>query len=810
MANIVERVGEILKQLSPLDQRIEALVNQLTLKEKVALLSGLDIWRTVPVERLGIPSITMTDGPHGVRASRREAARPSGPTTAFPTGVSMASTWNPALIEKAAAALAEETRGMGCDVLLGPCVNIVRHPLAGRNFEAYAEDPYLAGRIGVAWVKGLQSQGVAASLKHFACNNQEIERFRGNSVVDERTLREIYLPQFETVVKEAKPWTVMCSYNRINGTYASQNNYLLNDILRGEWGFDGLVVSDWAANHTIFESVQGGLDLEMPGPAKYYGQLLEDAVQNWQIEESTIDDAVRRVLKLIIRTGKLDGKQTAGSVNTIEHQQLARDVAAEAMVLLKNDNAALPLDVNAIKSIAAIGPSARGWQISGGGSSRVDPPHVVDPVTALKAKLGDRVKVEYAEGCDNYVEVPTLRGDFKAEYFNNPRLEGEPIVTRSEQALVFGWWFATPDPSVTSMQYSARWTLTLNVAQTGRYAFGVGCTCEVQVFLDGRVIVASGQPDVTIDLEAGKAYDFKVEMKKADDLHFAHIRVGMAYRPDPDNRIQQAAELAARSDVAIVYAGYPENFETEGVDRPTLDLTGEQNALIAAVAQANPKTIVVLNVGSPVAMPWAKDVAAIVLAYYPGMDGAISLTNILSGEVNPSGKLTVTYPHALKDTPAFNNYPGQRDVVYGEGIFVGYRHYDLREIEPLFPFGHGLSYTTFEYSEWTMPEVMKRGETATVYVKVKNTGPVAGKEVAQLYVSDKQASLTRPAQELKGFAKIDLKPGETKTVAFEINERALAFYDPALKQWTVEPGEFEVLIGSSSRDIRVKAKFTLK
>jgi beta-glucosidase len=810
MPTIVERVGEMLKQLTPLDQRVEALVSQLTLREKVALLSGLDIWRTVPVERLGIPSITMTDGPHGVRASRHEAGRPVGPTSAFPTGVSMASTWNPALIEKAAAALAEETRGMGCDVLLGPCVNIVRHPLAGRNFEAYAEDPYLAGRIGTAWVKGLQSQGVAASLKHFACNNQEIERMRGNSVVDERTLREIYLPQFETVVKEAKPWTVMCSYNRINGTYASQHNTLLNDILRGEWGFDGLVVSDWQANHTVFESVQGGLDLEMPGPAKYYGRLLEEAVQHWQIEESTIDEAVRRVLKLIIRTGKLDGKQSAGSVNTIEHQQLARDVAAEAMVLLKNDNATLPLAANAIKSIAAIGPSAIGWQISGGGSSRVDPPHVIDPVTALKAKLGDRVKVEYVEGCDNYVVLPTLRGDFKVEFFDNPRLEGEPAATHTEKTLNGGWWFATPDPAVKSMQYSARWTSKLNVAQAGRYAFGVGCSAEAQVFIDGRVIVTSGQPDVFIDLEAGKDYELKAEMKKADDLVFGSIRVGMAYRPDPDNRIQQAAELAARSDVAIVYAGYPENFETEGVDRPTMDLTGAQNALIAAVAKANPKTIVVLNVGSPVSMPWANDVAAIVLAYYPGMDGAISLTNILCGEVNPSGKLTVTYPQALKDTPAFNNYPGQREVVYGEGIFMGYRHYDLREIEPLFPFGHGLSYTTFEYSEWTMPEVVKRGETATVYMKVKNTGAVAGKEVAQLYVCDKQASLARPVKELKGLAKIELKPGETKTVAFEINERALAFYNPALKQWTVEPGEFEVLIGSSSRDIRLKMKFALK
>ena len=810
MANIVERVGEMLKQLTPLDQRVEALVSQLSLREKVALLSGLDIWRTVPVERVGIPSITMTDGPHGVRANRDEAARPVGPTTAFPTGVSMASTWNPDLIEKAAVALAEETRAMGCEVLLGPCVNIVRHPLAGRNFEAYAEDPYLAGRIGVAWVKGMQSQGVAASLKHFACNNQEIERFRGNSVVDKRTLREIYLPQFETVVKEAKPWTVMCSYNRINGTYASQHNTLLNDILRGEWGFDGLVVSDWQANHAIFESVQGGLDLEMPGPAKYYSRLLEDAVNIWQIEESTIDDAVRRVLTLIIRTGKLDGKQTVGSVNTIEHRQLARDVAAEAMVLLKNDNAVLPIKSGVIETIAAIGPSTLGWQISGGGSSRVEPSQVIDPLSALKAKIGDQIEIVYTEGCDNYVELPTMRGDFKAEFFNNPTLTGEPAATRIDLALNQGWWFATPASAVTSMQYSARWSKTINVAQTGRYGFGVGSSCDAQVIIDGRVIVASGQPEVLINLEAGKDYDFKVEMKKADDLVFGQVRVGMAYRPDPDNRIQQAAELAARSDVAIIYAGYPENFETEGVDRPHMELTGAQNELIAAVAAANPKTIVVLNVGSPVAMPWANDVAAIVLAYYPGMDGAISLTNILCGEVNPSGKLTVTYPQALKDTPAFNNYPGARNVIYGEGIFVGYRHYDYREIEPLFPFGHGLSYTTFQYSEWTMPEVMKRGEAAKVYMKVKNTGAVAGKEVVQLYVSDKQASLQRPVKELKGFAKVALQPGEEKTVTFELNERALAYFDPDQKAWVAEPGEFEVLIGSSSRDIRVKAKFTLK
>jgi len=794
--------------MTTLEQRIEELLSKLTLKEKAALLSGLDIWRTVPIERVDIPSITMTDGPHGVRANRFEAGRPVGPTTAFPTGVSMASTWNPALVEKAAQALAEETRAMGCEVLLGPCVNIVRHPLAGRNFEAYSEDPFLAGRIGTAWVKGMQSRGVGASLKHFACNNQEFERDRGNSVVDDRTLREIYLSQFETVVKEAQPWTVMCSYNRINGTYASQNNYLLNDILRGEWGFDGLVVSDWMANHTIFESVQGGLDLEMPGPAKYYGQLLVDAVQRWQIEEATIDQAVRRVLTLIGRTGKFDGQQIAGSVNTIEHQQLAREVAAEAIVLLKNDGV-LPIKSGQIETIAAIGPSVISWQISGGGSSRVEPSQVNEPLSALKAKLGDQVEIVYAAGCDNYVELPTMRGGFKAEFFNNPALTGEPAATRLDPALNQGWWFATPAPEVTTMQYSARWSKTLTVEQSGRYAFAIGASCEAQVLIDGRVIVANGQPDVTVDLEAGKAYDFQVEMKKADELVFGHVRVGMAYQPEPDTRIQQAVELAERSDVVIVYAGYPENFETEGVDRPHMDLTGKQNELIAAVAKVNPKTVVVLNVGSPVTMPWADDVAAIVLAHYPGMVGADALTDILTGAVNPSGKLTTTWPQSLKDTPAYNNYPGGRSVVYGEGIFVGYRHYDYRAVEPLFPFGHGLSYAAFEYSNLQVAKSVKRGEAVKVAVTVKNVGAVAGHETVQVYVRDEQATLQRPVKELKGFAKVALQAGEAKTIEFELNERALSFYNPDRKQWVAEPGTFEVLIGSSSRDIRVQAAFEL-
>ncbi len=527
-----------------------------------------------------------------------------------------------------------------------------------------------------------------------------------------------------------------------------------------------------------------------------------------RLEEETVDAAVRRVLTLIARTGKFDGQQIAGSVNTIEHRQLAREVAAEAIVLLKNGGT-LPIKSGKIETIAAVGPSARGWQISGGGSSRVEPSQVIDPLSALKAAIGDQVEIVHAEGCDNYVELPTMRGEFKAEFFDNPTLTGEPAATRVDPALNQGWWFATPAPEVTSMQYSARWSKTINVEQTGRYAFGVNSSCEAQVLIDGRVIVTSDQPDVTVNLEAGKAYDFRVEMKKADDLVFGSVRVGMAYRPEPDERIQQAAELAARSDMAIVYAGYPENFETEGVDRPHMDLTGQQNKLIAAVAKANPKTVVVLNVGAPVAMPWIDEVAAVVLAHYPGMVGADAVTDILTGAVNPSGRLTVTYPQTLKDTPAYNNYPGGRNVIYGEGIFVGYRHYDYREVEPLFPFGHGLSYTEFEYSDLKVTSQVKRSETVKVAVTVKNVGAVAGQEVVQVYVSDKRSSLQRPPKELKGFTKVTLQPGEAKTIEFELNERALSFYDPDRKQWVAEPGEFEVLIGSSSRDVRARAAFEL-
>ncbi len=829
------------------DQQVQDLLGQLTLKEKVALLSGRDEWYTVAIERLGIPSLAMTDGPHGVRANQTGEERVQGPATSFPTGVSMAASWNPDLIERVGVALAKETRAMGCDILLGPCVNIARTPLAGRNFESYSEDPYLAGRIGVAWVKGLQSQGVGASLKHYACNNQEIERFRGDSIVDERTLREIYLPAFETVVKETQPWTVMCAYNRVNGVYASEHHYLLTEILRDEWGFEGVVVSDWRANHTIVESVKGGLDLEMPGPAKYYGGLLVDAARNWQIDEATIDTAAGRILRMIVGSGKLDDPSSlpTGAVNTPEHQVLARQLAEESITLLKNEDgvwfgsqttkefkrtAILPLDVDKIKSIAVIGLNAAEARIGGGGSSYLEPLYRVSPLEGLRTKLGDAVQIAYEAGCDNFVEPPVLKSKhltppsgeghgWRAEFFSNTDLSGGAEAERVDASLDF--WRVSPPQGVSKDEFSVRWTGTFVAPDTGRHVFQLNSTGTCRLYLDGNLVLeptpAPQAPAewpfnrgvVAVDLVEGQAYDIRVEYVKPKDVTHSALYLQFAHAPDPDDRMERAVELARQSDVAIVFAGMPQGFESEGDDRPHMDLPGPQDALIKAVAKANPNTVVVLNCGSPVTMPWIDDVSALVLAYYPGQEGGNAVANVLLGEVNPSGKLSVTFPKRYVDNPTFINYPGTKEVRYGEGIFVGYRYYDAKEIDPLFPFGFGLSYTTFEYSDLRVPETAQIGEPVEVSVTVKNTGDRAGQEVVQLYVRDKESSLARPPKELKGFAKIALEPGESKTVRFVLDQRAFSFYDPYQRQWVAEPGNFEVLVGASSRDIHARAMIKL-
>lgn len=823
------------KSKEAIAEKVESLVRQMTLKEKVSLLSGKDIWNTVPIERLNIPSAVMTDGPHGVRAADPHVGRTLGPTTAFPTGISMSASWNPALVEKVGVALGEETRAMNCDILLGPCVNIVRHPLGGRNFETYSEDPYLAGQVGVAYVKGVQSVGVGTSLKHYALNNYEIERFRASTRVDERTMREIYLPAFETIVKETQPWTIMCSYNRINGIYAGENDYMLNKILRDEWGFEGAVISDWAATHTVFEAVKNGLDLEMPGPARYF-RLLEDAVLNWQVDPQSVEKAVRRVLSLVVKSGRMDGNLPKGSVNTPEHQSLARELAEEAITLLKNEGGLLPLKKDSLSQLALIGPNAAEAAIEGGGSSRVEPPYKIHPLDALKAHLGQHAEIRYEPGCDNVDEPVAIskallkdaqgNAGLRAAFYTTSDFSGDPAFVQGGNASEF--WFHIGWSEIGPQIKGVRWSGTLTVEADAEYQFVLYNSGHARVYLDGAQILENDAQDrkapasafaipkgarTVYKLEAGKAYNLHIDLLRhhTEDVITYRLGMGLHFAEGQDPRPARAVEIAKSADVAIVFAGYPDGFETEGTDRPHMRLPGGQNALIEAVAAANPKTVVVLNVGAPIEMPWADKVAAIVLAYYPGLENGNAVSRVLLGEVNPSGKLPITFPRRIQDSPAYINasYPGCREVNYGEGIFVGYRYFDKIELDPLFAFGHGLSYTQFEYSALEVPARVEAGQPVTVRVTIKNTGPVAGKEVVQLYVSDAEASMPRPPKELKRFAKLSLLPGESKVLEFSLDQRALAYYDPAARAWVAEPGRFNVLLGSSSRDIRATGGFEL-
>ncbi len=819
-----------------IETKINSLLKQMTTSEKISLLSGRNAWFTVPIERLGIPSIVMTDGPHGVRTGGPGTDRMVSKATAYPTGISMASSWNRDLIERVGSALAEETRHLGCHILLGPCVNIVRSPLGGRNFETYSEDPYLAGQIGAAYVRGLQSQQVGASLKHYAANNQEYERHRGNSVVDERTLREIYLPAFETIVKETHPWTVMCAYNRINGTYASAHETLLRRILKEEWGFEGVVVSDWGAVHDIHEPVSAGLDLEMPGPARYFGQALEAAVNNWQVTAAHVDDAARRMLRTIFKAGVMAAEPLpAGSGDTPGHRALARELAAESMVLLKNENHRLPLQIDKLKKLAVIGMNAD-REVSGGGSSRVDPHHWVTPLAGLTEKFGDQIEINFALGYDNRVDPQIVEAErfthgkddqpgLEVSFFNNLDLSGEPVLTRVEPDIGMWWGGSSPEAGlVDEKRFSARWTGTLTAPESGDTNFYLLNTGTGRVWLDGELVLsnpvgtitsaavdeASMTASTTISLEKGKRYRFKAEFSSGEMSQYALMR--FSYLPPlgvEGDLLENAVALAAESEAVLVVVGLPDQYETEGHDRPDMQLPGGQDALVRAVFEANPNTIVAVNAGAPVALPWADLVDSILLMHYPGQEGGHALADVLAGDANPSGKLTVSWPKRLEDNPAFIHYPGWKDVHYGEGLFVGYRYYDAKHVEPLFPFGHGLSYTQFDYRDLTLPEEVRPGEDFQVSVSVENTGRMPGQEVVQLYIRDVESTLIRPFKELKGFDKVALDPGESKKITFKLSPRALSYYDPHEKAWIAEAGEFELLVGSGTHDIRLRGAFNL-
>ena len=660
-----------------MNKDLDNIIKEMTLDEKAAICCGRDFWNLHSVERLKIPSIMVTDGPHGLRKQAEDSDHlglsKSVPATCFPSGAGLACSWDRNVLDKVGGALATEALAENVSVLLGPALNIKRSPLCGRNFEYLSEDPYLTSELATSYVNSVQSRGVGTSIKHFAANNQETRRMTISSEVDERTLREIYLPGFEGPVKNAQPWTVMCAYNKLNGEYCSENPYLLDCILRKEWGFKGFVVSDWGAVNERVDALKAGLELEMPSSNGTGIRKIIEAINSGELEMNVLDEAVRRVLGIIYKAAV--GKAEVSEFDSSKNHNLAREVAGECLVLLKNEDTLLPLKKEG--KIAVIGELSMKPRYQGGGSSHINPTKIEIPFEELQ-NVGAGATLSYSQG-------------------------------------------------------------------------------------------------------------YSLDTDEIDESMFS-----------------AAVKMASEADVAVLYIGLPERLESEGYDRVDMELPANQNALIDAVAEVNRKTVVVLANGSPVEMPWVSRVGAILEAYLGGQAVGGAIADILFGDVNPSGKLAESFPEYLGQNPSFTNFPGGHDKVeYREGLFIGYRYYDKTGIPVLFPFGHGLSYTSFRYSGLKVNQIsISDKELLKVSISIKNTGHIAGKEIVQLYVRDLESSVVRPDKELKAFAKVSLNPGEERVVEFKLGKRAFAFYNTQIGDWYVESGEFEILVGASATDIR--------
>lgn len=811
------------------------LLRQMTLQEKVSMLAGSDMWHTTAVERLGIPAVKVTDGPNGARGGGDFTGGVKA--ACFPAGIALASTWNVDLVERIGQALAQDARTKGASVLLAPTVNIHRSPLNGRNFECYSEDPYLSGKMATAYIKGVQSQGVGATIKHFVCNDSEYQRNSISSEVDERTLREIYLAPFQAAVEEARPWAVMASYNKVNGTFASENSYTLTKILREEWGFDGIVMSDWFGTQSTVDSVNAGLDLEMPGPGAWRKEKLLQAVERGEVAEATIDESVRRLLRLIERVGVFENPDEAQeqAIDRPEHRAVAREAAAEGIVLLKNADNVLPLQPEKLTSLAIIGPNAKTARIMAGGSAQVNAHYAITPFDAVTSRAGEDVQLGYEAGCTNHKLQPLLDVNLltageasvdhglTTDYFNNLDLSGSPVHTEVTAASELFWLGQLPD-GVDRQQFSVRASGQFTPDETGVYQFSLVSAGLSRLRIDGQEVVdnwtsqqpgdsyfgmGSGEVTASIKMVAGQSYALAIEYARSGSP-FTAVRLG-CLPPQPVDAIERAVALAKGADVALIFAGLSAEWESEGFDRPDLELVGEQNRLIESVAAVNKNTVVVLNTGSPIAMPWLDQVAGVAQAWYPGQECGNAIADVLFGDVNPSGKLPQTFPARLEDNPAYINYPGENGQVrYGEGIFVGYRYYEKKQVKPLFPFGFGLSYTTFNYDALRLSaSEIGPDDSLRVSIDISNTGTRAGQEIVQLYIRDKTASVQRPDKELKAFAKVHLAAGERRTVTFTLARNALAYYDIVKRAWIAEAGEFDVSVGSSSQDIHATSAFVL-
>ena len=815
-----------------IEKQIQALLEEMTPAEKVNMCHAVTKFTSGGVPRLGIPPLSMSDGPHGVR---EEIAADSWDAvggdqdyaTYLPTGTALAATWNRECARLFGEVLGAEARDRGKDVILGPGVNMVRSPLCGRNFEYYGEDPYQAGELAAEAIQGIQSQGTAACVKRFALNSQELRRHEVNATCSERALRELYLPAFESAVVKGGAMTLMGAYNRFRGQKCCQNDYLLNQILKKEWGFDGVVISDWAGVTDTFEAARNGMDIEMGTGEEYHNYYLADpflrAVENGEIEMAVLDDKVRRILRLMFRLGVIgDGsRRPAGERNTPAHQAAARAIASEAITLLKNEKSLLPLDAGKIRRLLVVGDNADCRHHFGGHSSAVKALYEVTPLEGLKRLLeGSGVEIRsfrgYPVGSGAGLPIPSslmgivdagagTRG-WSCEIYDNHRRIGEPVRSLPLESPEFdpakdlpeelrGKDFGVMIKGVLTPKKSEAWTFVLD-----------GCSqaclgCEGVNFVENCKSEENVCGTATLPLEAGRSYKLEIPVNLHVGMPIYPVRLtavpgGVGAANVKDEELFAAAREA---DAVLFFGGLNHTFDAEGSDRKDMALHDGQNELISALAGINPRLAVVLVGGSPVEMPWIDEVPAVVQMWYAGMEAGNAIADVLFGRVNPSGKLPFTFPKRLADSPAHALDDYQPLIChYAEDLLMGYRWFDTKQIEPLFPFGHGLSYTAFEYGE---PVVETDGDEVVLRMKLANVGSRSGRETVQLYIAPPKSAFLRPAQELKGFAKVALEPGESREVEIRLNARSFAIYHPDKREWFVEPGRYLLRLGASSRDI---------
>lgn len=792
-------------------QDIDAILDRMSLEEQVSLLSGQDFWSVPGGEGRGV--LRVTDGPNGARGG---GSLIGGVTAAaFPVGIALGASWNPGLAQEIGKALAQEVKSKGAHVSLAPTVNIQRSVTNGRNFECYSEDPILTAELATGYIKGLQGEGISATIKHFAGNESEIERTTMSSDIDERTLREVYLVPFEAAVKKAGTWGIMSSYNKVNGTYAAENHWLLTKVLREDWGYDGVVMSDWFGSRSTEPTVSAGLDLEMPGPTRDRGEKLVAAVKAGAVTAHTVRERARNVLRLMARVGSLDDHRphVERADDRPEHRALIRRAGAEGSVLLKNDGL-LPLSRTG--TVAVIGPNAKVAQIMGGGSAQLNPHYAVSPFDGIAAKA----PATHAPGCTNHRFEPQLSGDFTVEFFAGKALQGAPVHTETMADVMAFWFPPFAGGKVDPADFSARISGSFTPAVSGLHRVGIAVAGHAKVFVDGHLVANAwdgwkkgqtffeeGCDEMVgeVTLEAGRAHQVVVEFcnRPADNLIFSALRLGIG-KPMGDAEIAEAVRVAKAADRAVLVVGRSGEFDTEGWDLPGIGLPGRQDDLIGAVISANPNTVVVLQTGGPVEMPWLDSARAVLQAWYPGQEAGNSIADVLFGDAEPGGRLAQTFPKVWAHNPTHSQdkeiYPGLNGHVrYEEGVFIGYRHYDRMGMEPLFAFGHGLSYTRFALEN---VKVAAGNGVANVTATLTNTGARAGSTVVQVYVGDVEASVPRPKNELKGFAKVHLAAGESREISIALDPRAFAFFDVAAQAWRVEAGLFEVSTGFAADDLK--------